>query len=598
MIKNADSIEKNGHFLALTAQEEFWDTSKPIIFLRKACLRFSRRHIWQDLKHTVGEDPFHEREALKSAQKYVDSLHEELLPILAKQLNKIHDVEYDLRYWRIILGLWLHKYISILYDRYVSLQKVLEKHPSVDTIGLDESAYQIACNFEDYINLLKDDLYNLQLYSKILSYQKIKFRKKFYLVSLYQVGNRKSSFKSQLLSSAKKIFNFIVRCFSNSSSILLINDGHISFQMLLKFCFKSKGKLLPYFLDNYRDYQKTNTNATMRKMLGKIVFGKNEFEKMLIILLSYEMPHAFLEQYASIKRKAFSFYPKKIKAVLSINAWAHAETFKLWLSQVAAQGTALIGGQHGGNYGLDDYFISEDHELKIFDKYITWGWSRETEKKNHIVPLSVSKLLGVKMEQSYKSNEEILWLMTFRMRYREYFTKGCSDDFYQYLDWQKQFYHALSSAVAAEIIARPHAGDYGWDIKERLLSFAPDMRFKGETKIPFYDALRQCKLFICDNLNTTYLEALALNVPTILFWSPDSIELRSEAVPYFNKLVEAGILHYSPESAAKTVNEIVDNVDSWWHDPMRQNARKYFCDQYGRNDPDSFQKWLDFLMSI
>ena len=41
-----------------------------------------------------------------------------------------------------------------------------------------------------------------------------------------------------------------------------------------------------------------------------------------------------------------------------------------------------------------------------------------------------------------------------------------------------------------------------------------------------------------------------------------------------------GIIHLSPESASRKINEIWSNIDSWWNSWLLQDARKKFCDNY------------------
>ena len=38
-----------------------------------------------------------------------------------------------------------------------------------------------------------------------------------------------------------------------------------------------------------------------------------------------------------------------------------------------------------------------------------------------------------------------------------------------------------------------------------------------------------CKIAISDTNQTTYLQSIALNVPTIVFWNPKSTEIRKDA---------------------------------------------------------------------
>ena len=108
----------------------------------------------------------------------------------------------------------------------------------------------------------------------------------------------------------------------------------------------------------------------------------------------------------------------------------------------------------------------------------------------------------------------------------------------------------------------------------------------------------QCKLFVCDHLSTVHAEALSLNIPTILFWDPESYIHRAEARRYLENLHAVGILHYSPESAASKVNEVYDNVDDWWNDHERQLARLDFCDNYAKYSPKAIDEWINELKKI
>jgi putative transferase (TIGR04331 family) len=116
--------------------------------------------------------------------------------------------------------------------------------------------------------------------------------------------------------------------------------------------------------------------------------------------------------------------------------------------------------------------------------------------------------------------------------------------------------------------------------------------------IPFQESLMNCKLFVCDHLGSVYAEALSLNVPTILFWDPESHIHRTEAHRYLENLHAVEILHDSPESAASKVCEVYDNVDNWWNDRERQLARLDFCDRYAKNSPNAIDEWINEFRKI
>ena len=92
------------------------------------------------------------------------------------------------------------------------------------------------------------------------------------------------------------------------------------------------------------------------------------------------------------------------------------------------------------------------------------------------------------------------------------------------------------------------------------------------------------------------METLALEFPTIIFWNPKFWELRDTEKPYFEKLREVGILHFTPESAAKKINEISTNLSKWWNDNDVEYARNEFCNRYVRTSDNWFIDWRNVLL--
>ena len=139
----------------------------------------------------------------------------------------------------------------------------------------------------------------------------------------------------------------------------------------------------------------------------------------------------------------------------------------------------------------------------------------------------------------------------------------------------------------------PISQDYGWDIRQRWVDKFPQINMNSNNR-SFYEQLKECKLAIVTLDSTPLLECLVANIPTIAFWNPKIEKLRPYAQPYFDKLHEVGILHYTPQSAAKLVNEICDDPMKWWMQPEIQQAKDEFCYQFARTSDD----WMDQLAAV
>ena len=49
---------------------------------------------------------------------YLNKLYEKNLTYLTKFLNEFHNVGFSKLYWRILIGVWLYKFITIIFERH------------------------------------------------------------------------------------------------------------------------------------------------------------------------------------------------------------------------------------------------------------------------------------------------------------------------------------------------------------------------------------------------------------------------------------------------------------------------------------------------
>jgi len=51
-----------------------------------------------------------------------------IFPLLCQVLNKYHGVNYGKRYWQILLGHWLQRYVNVILNHVKTLDKLLKNH--------------------------------------------------------------------------------------------------------------------------------------------------------------------------------------------------------------------------------------------------------------------------------------------------------------------------------------------------------------------------------------------------------------------------------------------------------------------------------------
>ncbi|MCX5727199.1 MAG: LIC12162 family protein, partial [Candidatus Saganbacteria bacterium] len=393
-------------FLATTALEEFWDTTKPIMFLGDWCLRYSRRSVWKPLNGEVLQGIWKDKKRFLEAYMYLQDVYERLLQQMAVLLDEVHEEKHDIRYWRIIVGPWLFHYIDVIYDRYLCIQQAKLKYPLFDTIILSEDSFLTPQSTLEHHLLSQDDPYNLQIYSRILSAESCNFRQKpFAIVRKTQLIHKKS-----LLGVIKK--KFIATCarsiaLAKTGKSVYLVDPYFPKSSIIKIFLKSKGKVKPVFSTEEKIPAATS-NKNMRSCFGRILLKHNEFENLIQQLLLYDIPYSFLESYKLMKKESLN-YPSMQRAIMSWTSWYFDEKFKIWAAAAAESGCSLYGVQQGGNYGIDQYMQALDHEVAITDKFYSWGWSYP-EFHERIVPImSASIIVRKKRFKRKRTNSSILF---------------------------------------------------------------------------------------------------------------------------------------------------------------------------------------------
>lgn len=583
MNKNSDN--KN-FFLATTALEDFWDTSKPMVFLGDWCLRQSRKPFWDKLDYKVIKSPLEDRQEFYRAYDYLTALYERILPQLSEKLNSIHGTDYSLNYWRITAGPWLMHYIHVLYDRYVSIKEAIEEYPGFATIGLAQEDFVIPADTYEFTTSSCEDAYNLQIYTDILS-----FLKKDCAVKGLKGNSCRQSGKK---GTEKFIFKNIAKTVMHSRPVIVKHPYFTSRLIELKMFIKSAGRI-GFDYSEVFDLPELLTDKKLRSGITKLEISDNEFEQLIAGRLAFYIPKSLLEGYSLINNKVKNRLPLKPKAILNSDSWVYDEGFKFWAADCAQRGTKIFVIQHGSIYGVASIWPLEEHELNISSKFYSWGW-RWGRCANKVLPLPATKYIG-NTDLGASSHEGILLTTNCFPRYLYRFQNFRNYDNKEYFDWQRRFSAALSPQKRNKLRVRLYLNDYGCDCQKRWDGYGLAVILEN-WDIPFRESLKNCRIHVSDHLASTYLDGLVMNKPTIMYWDPKVFEVRFEAKPYFDELRSSGILFDTPEEAARAVEKAYNNVEGWWNDSSRQAARKRFCDLFGRVCPDAISQWANEFNSI
>ena len=563
-------------FLITTALEESWCAGQPVLFLGDWCQLYSRRDRWASLSAEVLPYHWDDRAKLYADYQYLQEFYERLLQDLTVQLNRIHNVDHTLRYWRVLIGPWLGYLTQMLFDRWASIHQALSLYELSGSVVLtgDEEAL-VPNDMAHFSRLFVRDEWNHQLYGMILQ--------RFTAVHCIRQPRQDRAGLPGVsldLSRASRMKQALLDCYARLASVMTRDQD----AFLLATYLPAKDEMQMHrrlgqapIQRRSRPPVKSAVNWDKRKWL---VSGENysSFEACARALIPQQIPTCYLEGYGQLQRQIADLpWPKEPKLIWTSNSYNSDDVFKAWAAEKVECGSPLVIGQHGGHDGMGRWSFVESHEIAISDYYLSWGWTEPMQPKvKSVGQLKSKQPLGVRHAEQAGA-----LMVTYSMPRQSYFMYSSTVS-RQWLDNfrdQCAFVKCLPQLIRETLIIRLYSHDYGWDQAARWRDRFPDLRLdEGRSKIN--DLIRQSRLYIATYNGATYLESFTMNVPTVMYWNPNHWELRDSAIPYFEDLKRVGIFHDTPMSAARHVAVIWDDVDLWWTSQAVQEVLERFKKRY------------------
>ncbi len=307
------------------------------------------------------------------------------------------------------------------------------------------------------------------------------------------------------------------------------------------------------------------------------------FEDVFQAVLPLYIPAIYLEGFAAYREQALGLKLPRPKVAYTANSLHGHSLFKTLAAEWRESGTKILNHQHGGGYGLGLIEPCENYEIRVSDQMFTAGWYAQSEK---VKPLCIP--LPGRLRTHHTVGRVLLNLLTMpQYVYRIHFA-GMPGTNEVMISRTEDFVRKMKGRP--ELTVRPFPCDYGCSMVETLRRIDPslqidDMRRGGLKSYPRF------ALVVHNYLGTSWLETLALNIPTVCFYDTDVYTFRESAQPYIDTLAAVGILHQSGDDAARFVLGVMDNPQAWWHRTEVQNARRSFVRNYANFSPDWVKEW-------
>jgi len=593
-------LEKNNSdkkFLITSRLKELPE-KEDLLFAGSWCLDDEIRNNTSTINYQVHNHRWGNIENRITDSLVVSEIYEEILIDLSIYLNGYHNLSWSVRSWRIFVGPWIQKYITIIHDRWKTIEELESKYNVHETyIGVESSNSFKTSSYLDLSKKCKTVTWNKLLFDKILIYrgnisltrQVVKLKEA--PVKFLSLKSRKT-FKSLAKCLIKRVISsnitlkFLQLCKRNDK--LAMVQVYMSTKDWLFLKLRSRSIPLP---DNI--YIDPSTLSRIKEASDSRISEKytdHSFKAFLYGDLLVNLPDIYLSDLEKLNNICRSSnIPTNPRYILtSISCW-HNELFKFWTASRVDKGSYLVNLQHGGEYGTAFISFFEEHERMVSDKYLVWGWGSKHRKEFNI-PITICNSKSIQITNS--CNEILVVCNQFNAS--DYLTQMHSAAYYgdkniEYINTMNKLLEKLSHLDDINITLRLFPGDKSLPDKLKWVDTTSNIAICRERY--FADSLRKSLVVINTYPGTPFLESLKSNIPTMLLKS-ELDPFRHEASYYIKLLEQAEIIHLDVESIEKKIEQFIrTNPLLWWKKNDVMLARLKFVDKYAKGS--SRPVWKD-----
>lgn len=569
--------------LVTTSHHHFWNLDGPVLLLGQWC---ANGHASEELDgrdlHVAAPYGFgiEQRDADHAA---VRALEESVFEDFYRLLNATHGGNYGPRYWRILTGQWFRTAMSVIFNRVRTLESCLDTYAPICTVEPVGESFVLPRKISNeslwaYNDPKWDGYFCLRILGMIapaLEFMPRPVEEKS-PPETATVAIPGPSAKKKLLISVWRVCQNLAQRFVRRRDAFIINSYlPRADELRLQLCLGQIPQLWKSpeirFEQPFDFEQRKGLALQLRRE------GVSSVERVARELLFEIIPLCYLEGYGHLTTRSAQLpWPDAPKFIFTSNNFGTDELFKVWAAERVQRGVKYVVGQHGNNYGTHRY-MNPSVEEATSDAFISWGWKGALAQHKPGFNLKIS----ADTELSADPQGDLLLIQVWAGH--RITTWDSSEQFLRYMADQFAFVEGLAQPAKALLNVRLHHdwARLDWNEPQRWKQFDPELRldpgFDG-----IQDRIRKSRLVIHSYDSTGLLETLALNIPTLAFWQNGLAHLRDEVKSDFQALVDVGIIHLSPESAARTVNEIWTDVANWWANAERRTAVREFCEKYSR----------------
>ena len=530
--------------------------------------------------------------SIDKEHKNIKILYNQILKNIEKNLNTEHNKNFDSRLIEFIFGKWLYSYISNIF--YISrlIKIIKKKYPQVIFVKFTKKESKFSDN-DKYFAPFTSNLFINNFFCHIgeflnvkFIYKDVNFFHKFQSPNFGVKTNKVEPTNLKLINFIKIIFSYLSIKISKllyKNTIYLHNNIFKSNpKEFLKIILDSKFKFSYLYLpENIKNSKNLPTQKQFNFLINKKKdknFALNNFEKYI--------PSAIKELFIILKNKkkqSANSYDQLITKEISVFNIIKFKKFIL----ANFERLKLISLQHGGLYGYEKNLFPEILERSVSNKFISWGW----KGKNIIsLPVKYDSINSTNVKNLKNKYGNYILFTSWSLH------RGCHpgtilSDYYLNYSLKPSLDLVKKMKKFYKIIVRLPPYHLNWregDFYKKIDNIIID-----ENKKDYIDLASASQIVIHNHLNTTAIQTLSLNIPTLILIDKKFLNFNNSSKNILKILHSSKILFYDQNEILKFLKSIKFDPETWWLHSKTQKARNLFCKNHAFRSINWKEKWFE-----
>ena len=592
--------------------------NKTLLLAGSWCLNYQTITLLKanSVEHEVYKTRTLSKEDFKKEANLCMDLYDKYISLLSIELNRLHGTSHSTRYWNTLIHRFLYPLIACVIDKYLILKNIADTYDNLMADIVDYKDHWT--NPHTVPGFGSSRILHLLIFSIIIGEIHIipaqVIDSNIVKLSLEKYGDGKKNIpreemRKSLIYSIKKRSNLLVsfrRVLKGElplwmfkytrSNILALGNQYLP-PTLLKRLLAKAGKTPYYCYAN--EWDTGRFNSYDQNLRDDLCMPKpdSQLDLALQACIRRLLPTVYLENWHLVKKKVSKIVPKKKLVILNSQHCGGRELLDFYVAQsVEDNNSHHLMIMHGGGYGVWEFSVQEKIWAQICDTYAMWNNPKVYGP--NCASLKMPSLRCHKWQGYCQDNslgKDILLFITghypYQYSYDSIYPRKIDDTYDQ---WQVRFLSMVTRKNLKSIVIRDYHRS-GRNSPREFLNWAGDRHIRITSRSSLSKAIRNAKISVQTGPVTTILETIVADHPTICFWNPEANLIRSDLQVFFDRLEGVGILHLTPESAARQLNEVADDPLKWWHSLTVRDALKAFRDNVCYTSPDAIEKWAEFV---